>query len=58
MEGYLIVVEPEQSVFVGRIASLRKCRTEKEVTLLLSKMQERVGDGFVVLDSRKNSGWV
>lgn len=57
MEGYLFVVEPEQNVFVSRIASLKNCRTEKEVCLLRSKMQDRVGDHFVVLDSRKHDGW-
>lgn len=57
MKGYLFVVEPEQNVFVGRIASLKNCRTEKEVSLLLSRMQSRVGDQFVVLDSRKHFGW-
>lgn len=57
MHGYLFVVEPDQNVFVGRVASLKKCRNEQDVELLLSRWQERVGERFVVLDSRLHHGW-
>lgn len=57
MNGFLFVVEPDESIFVGSVASLKRCQTESHVRQLLEYWQDRVGDDFVVLDSRSSPEW-
>ena len=54
MRGHLFVVEPEESVVIGKVAALTHCKTEQQVMDLIDVWQKRVGDNFVVLDSRKS----
>jgi len=53
MEGHLFVVDPDTSRVISRVASLDRCKNEDEARSLVDHWQDRVGDAFVILDSRK-----
>lgn len=57
MEGFLFVVEPDSSRVVSGRISLRNCRTQTEAHIFRRKLEERVGESFVVLDSRTAKDW-
>ncbi|MBY6129667.1 hypothetical protein KUW15_13175 [Qipengyuania aquimaris] len=57
MDGFLFVVEPDSSRVVSGRISLRNCRTQTEVQIFRRKLEEKVGESFVVLDSRTAKDW-
>lgn len=58
MKGYLLVIHPDENVLVARVADLGTCENQEDVEELMEYWQARVGDDFVVLDSRLTESWV
>ena len=57
MRGILFAVDPDSSTVVSRLATLESCSSESEVERLKEYWEDRIGDDFVVLDSRKATNW-
>ena len=53
MSAFLFAVEPEQSIFVGRLCSIPDDASEIVVEKLIAHYQKLVGDDYVIFKSNE-----
>ena len=53
MTGFLYAVEADTSRFVGRLCDIDEDLSEKDLSKTIAEYQDRIGDDFLVFDSRR-----